>query len=131
MSNLEGFVIYNAQPSSLGVKALQSLVVHNIDANDRATTVTPGRWNTPMCPSIKQFGLRYRRWLRPSEHFALIPVFISIVRSRQNSMFSIQSFRIWTRSDQDDPLELIGGLSISVEGFERLKSYAAISGHNL
>jgi hypothetical protein len=103
MSNLEELVIHNAQPSSLGVKALRLLVVLP------GTTGTPGEWKTPVCPSLKRFGLRYRRWLRPSEHFDLIPVFISIIRSRQQPKCSLQSFRIWGSSYQKDPLELIDG----------------------
>jgi hypothetical protein len=41
MSNLEELVIDNAQPSSLGVKVLQSLVVHPVHANNLGTTATP------------------------------------------------------------------------------------------
>jgi hypothetical protein len=103
MSNLEELVIGNAQPSSLGVKTLRLLVVY------LGTTASPGEWNTPACPSLKRFGLRYRRWLRPGEHFDLAPVFMSILRSRK---WSLQSFRIWRGSDDDDPLELIDGSRI-------------------
>jgi hypothetical protein len=126
MSSLEELVIHSAQPSSLGAKALQSLVVHPVHANNLGTTVTSGGWNTPVCPSLKRFGLRYRRWLRPSEHFDLIPDLASIIWSRQQSTFSLQSFRIWTRSDQQDPVELLGGLGISRIGFERLANDCAI-----
>src|SRR5258706_3944997 len=131
MSNLEELVIHNAQPSSLGVKVLQSLVVHPVDANNLCTTATSMAWNTPVCPSLKRFGLRYGRWLRPSEQFDLIPVFMSIMQSREQSKFSLHSFRIWTRIDQKDPLELIVGLSISLKGFEVLRDYAMIADHAL
>ena len=127
MSNLEELVIHNAQPSSLGVKVLQSLVVHAVHVNDPSTTDTPGTWSTPVCPSLKRFGLRYRRWLRPSEHFDLIPVFVSIIQSREQSNFSLYSFRIWSRIDQNDPLELIEGLSISLKGFEVLRYYTKLA----
>jgi len=109
MSNLEELVIDNAQPSSIGVKALRSLVILS------GTTATPGEWNTPACPSLKRFGLRYRRWLRRSEPFDLIPVFISIIRSRQQSKCPLRSFRIWGSSNQEGPLELVGGSQIKVE----------------
>ena len=131
MSNLEELVIHNAQPSSLGATVLQSLVVHPIHTNNRDTTATPGRRNTPVCPSLKRFGLQYRRWLRPSEHFDLIPEFISIIWSRQRSKYSLQSFQIWRRSDQQDPVELIAGGWINLEGFERLANDGAIKGENL
>ena len=42
MSNLEELVIENAQPSSIGMKVLQSLVVHQAFANNLDTTDAPG-----------------------------------------------------------------------------------------
>jgi hypothetical protein len=125
MPNLEELVIDNAQPSSIGVKALRSLVIHRVHANKMGPTDLPAECNAPACSSLRRFGLRYRRWLRPSEHFDLIPVFISIIRSRQQSL---QSFRVWTPSDQNHPLELIEGSSISFKGLGRLKEYAGIAG---
>jgi hypothetical protein len=108
MSDLEELVIENAQPSSLGVKALRSLIVLP------GATGTPVEWNTPAFPSLKRFGLRYRRWLRPSEHFDLIPVFMSIIRSRHQSKRSLQSFCIWGSNDQEAPLELVDGSQIEL-----------------
>jgi hypothetical protein len=130
MSYLEELVIDNAHPSSLGVKVLQSLVVKPVDTHSLGTTTTPGGVSIPTCPSLERFGLRYRRWLRPSEHFELIPEFMSIIWSRQQSKFSLRSFRVWTRSDQN-PLELIDGSRISLEGFERLANDGAIKERNL
>jgi hypothetical protein len=127
MSVLEELLINNEQPSSLGLKAVQSLVVHPVHSNNLGTIATAGGWNTPVCPSLKRFGLRYRRWLRPSEHFDLIPVFASIVRSREQSKFSLESFLIWPMGD---PLELIEGSGISLERFERLAKAGAIKGEN-
>ena len=124
-------MIYNAQPSSIGVKVLQSLVVHPVHANNLATTGTIGGQNTPRCPLLKRFGLRYRRWLRPSEHFDLIPDFMSVIWSRKQATVSLQSFCIWTSNDQKDPLELIEGPWINHEGFERLASDSAIKRENL
>ena len=120
MSNLEELVIDNSQPPSLGVKALQALVIHPVHASNLGTTPTPGRGHTPVCPSLKRFGLRYHRWLRPTEHFDLIPELISIIWSRGQSKFPLQSFHIWKESEQEDPLELIEGSGISLEGFEGL-----------
>jgi hypothetical protein len=120
MSNLEELVIDNAHPTSLGAKVFRSLVV-------LGTTDTPGDHNTPVCPSLKRFGLQYRRWLRRSEHFDLIPELMSIILSRQLPEFSLQSFQISIRSVQKDPLELIDGSWISLTGFERLVNASAIN----
>jgi len=126
MSNLEELVIDSAQPSSLGVKVLQSLVVHPVHGNNLDTTATHGGGNTPVCPSLKHFGLRYRRWLRPSEHFDLIPEFMFVIWSRQRSRFSLQSFLIWKGSEQKDPLELIEGSWINLKAFKQLANDGAI-----
>ena len=117
MSNLKELVIDNAHPSSLGVKALQALAVQPDQANNMGTTATPVGWNTPACPSLQRFGLRYRRWLRPTEHFDLIPELASIISSREQSKFSLRSFRLWKESDQKEPLELIEGSSIRPRAF--------------
>ena len=131
MSNLEELVIHNAQPSSLGVKVLQSLVIHPVQSNNLSTTATHGGQYTLVCPSLRRFGLRYRRWLRPTEAFDLIPEFMSIIRSRQQSQLSLQSFRIWRSSHQKDPLELIEGSQMSLKGFECLADDSAIKGGSL
>ena len=112
MSNLKELLIDNAEPSSLGVKVLQSFVVHPAH--------TAAGWDTPMCPSLKRFGLRYRRWLRSSEHFDLIPEFISIIWSREQSGFPLKGFYIWKSTDQVRPVDLIEGSWISRRGFKWL-----------
>jgi len=131
MSNLEELVIDSIQPSSLGVKALQSLVVHPIHANDLGTIPTHGVRHAPLFPSLKRFGLRYRRWLRPSEHFDLIPELVTIILSRQQSKFSLQSLHIWKGSDQKAPLELVEGSWCNLKGFERLTNKAAFKARDL
>ena len=120
MSNLEELVIDNLQPPSLGVKTLRAFVVHPVHASNLGTTTTPGGGYPPICPLLKRFGLRYCRWLRPTEHFDLIPELVSIIWSRGQSKFALQSFRIWKRSWQEHPLELIEGSGVSLEGFARL-----------
>jgi len=120
MPNLEELVIESARPSSCGVKVLKSLVVHPVDANDLGISATHGGRNTPVCPSVKRLGLRYRHWLRPSEHLDLIPVFISIIWSRQRPEFSLKSLSIWKWSEQKEPLKLIEGSWISLTGFKQL-----------
>ena len=120
MSNLEELVIACAQPSSLGAKVLQSLIVYPVHTRNLGTTATPVGGYTPVCPSLKRFGLRYGRWLRPSEHFDLITDLVSIILSREQSRISLESLCIWKGSDQKHPVELIEGSRISLKGFELL-----------
>ena len=120
MSDLEELVIHSAQPSALGARVFQSLVVHPVHTSNMGTTSSPGEPSAPLCPSLRQFRLKYDRWLRPTEHFDLIPVFASFIQSRQHSNHALESFDIWTTGDRKDPLELIERSQMSVEGFRRL-----------
>ena len=126
MSDLEELVIHNAQPSSLGTKVLESLVAQPVHSSNLGATPTPEELGAPLCPSLKRFGLKYDRWLRRDEQFDLIPVFESIIRSREHSNYALKSFDLWTTSDQKDPVELIERLRASVEGFKRLAKESGI-----
>ena len=120
MPYLEELVIESAEPSSLGAKVFQSFVFRLHHARDMGATATPSMWGTPLCPSLKRFGLKYRRWLRQSEHFNLISDFMSIIMSRQGSIYALQSFNIWMTNSQTKPVELIKNSRMSYEGLERL-----------
>jgi len=120
MSDLEELVIGSARPSSLGVKVLQSLVLRPVHTSNACATSAPEAWDPPLCPSLRRFGLKYRRWLRTSEPFALATVFHSIILSRGRSNCALQSFRVWTRSDQVDSLELVGKSPVSAEEVEHM-----------
>ena len=130
MSGLEELVIHNAQPSSLGAKVFQSLIIQPAHASNQGAKSTPGEMGVPLCPLLRRFGLKYDRWLRPSERFDLIPVFVSIIRSRQHSNCSLESFSLWTRSDQKDPLELIERSQISIQ-FQHLAKESGIKDDSL
>ena len=128
MSNLEELVIYSAQPSSLGAKVCQSLVVHPVNTGNAGVTSTPGQLGAPICPSLRRFGLNYDRWLRPSEEFDLVPVFVSIIQSRRQSKCSLQSFNLRIMGDR---VELIEGSEMSDKGFNHLhRKIKGYSGNN-
>jgi len=120
MPDLEELVIENTHPSSIGVKVLQSLSARLIHASSTGSTSIPEEWDAPLCPSLKRFGLKYRRWLRPTEHLDLVPGLVSIILSRRHSNCSLQRLWVWMRSDQRDPLELIEDRGMNHVGFERL-----------
>ena len=120
MSDLEELVTGNARPSSLGVRVLQSLIVRPVHASNTGKTSTPEKRDPPLCPSLRRMGLKYRRWLRASEHFDLTPIFWSIIRSRERSNCARQLFRVWRKGDEEDPLELVGISRIVVNRVERV-----------
>ena len=120
MSDLEELVIESAGPSSLGAKVIQALIIQPVHASNRDATPTPIKWHAPLFPSLKQFGLKYRRWLRQSEQFNLILDLESVISSRERSNYALQRFTIWMTSNQQDPLELIENSRMSHRGLERL-----------
>ena len=126
MPDLEELVISSAKPSSLGAKVFQSFIVQPVHASNLGVTPTPRKWHVPLCPSLQRFGLKYGRWLRPSEHFKLISDFASVIRSREHSNYPLQRFIIWMTSDQKVPLELIEESRMSREGLERLAKQSGI-----
>jgi len=91
MPHLEELVIGNARPSSLRPKVLQPLIARPVHTNNPSVISATGEWVAPLCPLLRRFGLKYRRWLRTSEHFDLIPDFLSIISSRPHSNCSLQS----------------------------------------
>ena len=131
MPGLKELVIHSARPSSLGAKVFQSLVVPPVDLNTSSATSGPGQLGVSPCPWLRRFGLKYDRWLRPSEQFDLIPVFMSVIRSRRhldrsNKGHSLESFSLHMRSDQKDPLELIERFRASVIGFMNLANESKV-----
>ena len=93
MPYLEELVIESADPSSLGAKVFQPFIVRLHHARDMGAISTPGALDTPLCPSLKRFGLKYCRWLRQSEHFNLISDFMSIIMSREGSIYALQKLQ--------------------------------------
>ena len=88
-------------------------------------TSPPGELGAPLCPSLRRFGLKYDRWLRPTEQFDLI-VLASVIQSRARSNYALESFNLWTVSGQKDPLELIEGSQMSIKGFKQLAEASGI-----
>jgi len=106
MAHLEELKISNAHPSSLRAKVLQSLFAQPVHMSSTGTPSTPKKWDAPLCPSLKRFTLEYHRWLRPSEHFDLIPDFLSIIFSRQCSNYPLDSFSV-RMSEPEEWFQLI------------------------
>ena len=118
MSTLEELIIDSAGPASLGGKVLQSLIIWRNLRGQRA----------PLCPSLKRLGLKYRRWLRRTERFSLIPDLVYFIKSRERSNYALESLSICMASNQEDPLELIEESRMSPKGLQRLAKESGITG---
>ena len=132
MTYLEELVISNTRPSSLRAKVLQSLIAQPVDASSTGTTSTSKKWDAPLCPSLRRFMLKYHRWLRPSEHFDLIPDFLYIIFSRRGSSCPLDNFSVWIRSDRHVLFELLDGMRwINRSDVEKLANKSRIEQKDL
>jgi len=131
MPHLEELVIGNARPSSLRAKVVQSLIAQPVHVGNTGAMSTPEEWDAPLCPSLRRLGLKYHRWLRPSEHFDLIPDLVSIIMSRERSNRPLQSFWVWLSHGQKNPLELSDEWRMSSIGFEWLAHESRIKKEHL
>ena len=118
MSTLEELIIESAGPASLGGKVFRSLIVWPTLRGQRA----------PLCSSLKRLTLKYRRWLRRTERFSLIPDLMYVIKSRERSNYALESLRICMTSNQEDPLELIEESRMSQKGLQRLANESGITG---
>ena len=120
MSNLEELIIDCAGPTSLGAKVFRSLIIW---------PTLRGR-QVPLCPLLKRLGLKYRRWLRRTERFSLIPDLVYVIKSRERSNYALESLSICMTSNQEVPLELIEESRMSPKGLRRLAKESGIIGEN-
>ena len=128
MTSLSELVLDSSGPSSLGAKVFRSFIAQP----GPGTYKQPG-WNIysqredcTVVPFTERFGLKYRRWLQPSDNFSLIPDLVSIIKSKEHSIHALQRFSIWMTSSQEDPVELIRGSRMSRKGLERLAKASGI-----
>jgi len=66
-------------------------------------------WAASLCPNLRVFGLKYRRWLRKDEQDELTPLFRKIVETRSKTGTPLKSFRVWPTKDtaEDEAQELV------------------------
>jgi len=83
-----------ARPNALSTTFFQAFIVGGPKANGAPDMVElPGQANTPLCPSLMELDLEYRRWLRGPDKKALIVAFGHIMASR-NLNESQRSFKL-------------------------------------
>ena len=114
-------MIDSVGPSSLGAKVLRSLIIWPTLRGRRA----------PLCSSLKRLRLKYRRWLRQTERFSLIPDLVYVIQSRERSNYALESLSICMTSNQDDPLELIEESQMSPKGLQRLANESGSTAEEL
>ena len=117
---VEELILGLVRPDALGKKFLLAMVAKRGRANLHPTNneegvAVPGidsspGWTASLCPNLRVFGLKYRRWLREHEDDELTPLFRKIVETRSKSDTPLQSLKFWPTKDttEQEAQELVG-----------------------
>lgn len=105
--HVEELILGLVRPDALGKKFLLAMAakrgrghLHGKEAGEGASGVDSGpAWTANLCPNLRVFGLKYRRWLREYENDDLTPLFRKIVESRSKSDVPLQSLKVWQTKD--------------------------------
>lgn len=63
-----------------------------------------------LCPNLRTFGIRYRRWIREGERDDITPILHKVAESRQKTDTPLKSFKFWPTKDtpEKQAVELCG-----------------------
>jgi hypothetical protein len=124
---IEELILGLVRPDALGKKFLLAMLAKkgrgkpqriNHDGDEGISGSCSGPlWTASLCPSLRVFGLKYRRWLREYENDDLTPLFLKIIETRSKSETPLQSFKFWPTKDtpEQEARELV--VSAAVDGF--------------
>jgi hypothetical protein len=106
---VEELILGLVRPDALGKKFLLAMVAKKGRGNLHPTSNEAAEgvsgvdsspaWAASLCPNLRVFGLKYRRWLREYENDELTPLFRKIVETRAKSDMPLQSFKVWQTKD--------------------------------
>jgi len=109
LPHVEELILGLVRPDALGKKFLLAMVAKKGRGNVHPTSIEAGEgvsgvdsspaWTASLCPNLRVFGLKYRRWLREYEDDELTPLFRKIVETRAKSDMPLQSFKVWQTKD--------------------------------
>jgi len=116
---VEELILGLVRPDALGKKFLLAMTAKRGRVNPHPTNNEAGKgvsgvdssptWTASLCPNLRVFGLKYRRWLREYENDDLTPLFRKIVETRSKSEMPLQSLKVWQTKDtpEQDAQELV------------------------
>ena len=106
---VEELILGLVRPDALGKKFLLAMLAKKGRSNHHPTSNDTGEgvsgvdsgpaWTASLCPNLRIFGLKYRRWLREHENDELTPLFLKLVETRSKSETPLQSFKVWPTKD--------------------------------
>ena len=100
LPELEELHLGVVRPDGLGKKFFGALQAKKGRSSRSAASATH---TCTLCPALKTFSIRYRRWIRDDETDEISPLLHKIVESRQKTDTRLQSLKFWpTKETPDD-----------------------------
>ena len=92
LPELEQLHLGVVRPDGLGKKFFGALQAKK---GRSSRSVVSATHTSPLCPFLKVFGIRYRRWIREDETDEITPLLYKIVETRQKTDTHLLSLKFW------------------------------------
>jgi hypothetical protein len=102
LPELEELYLGLVRPDGLGKKFFGALQAKKV----RSSRSSSATYVCPVCPSLRTFGVRYRRWIREDERDEITPLLHKAIESRQKTDTPLESVKFWHTKDIPEELFL-------------------------
>ena len=101
LPELEQLHLGVVRPDGLGKKFFSALQAKKGRSSSRNVSSTTHA--STLCPVLKAFGIRYRRWIREDETDEIMPLLYKIIETRGKTGTQLQSLKFWpTKETAED-----------------------------
>ena len=95
LPGLEELYLGLVRPDGLGKKFFGALQAKK----GRSSRSSSATYVSMLCPNLRIFGIRFRRWIREDEHDDITPLLHKIIESREKSDTPLVHVRLWQTKD--------------------------------
>jgi hypothetical protein len=106
LPGLEQLYLGLIRPDGLGKKFFGALQAKK----GRTSRSSSATYLCVLCPNLRAFGVRYRRWVRQDERDEITPLLHKVIESRRKTDTPLESVKFWPLKDTPDEqfLDLCG-----------------------
>lgn len=102
LPGLEELYLGLVRPDGLGKKFFGALQAKK----GRSSRSSSATYVSMLCPNLRTFGIRYRRWIREDERDEITPLLYKAIESRQKTSTPLESVKFWRTKDTPEELFL-------------------------
>ena len=102
LPGLEELYLGLVRPDGLGKKFFGALQAKK----GRSSRSSSAPYVSMLCPNLRTFGIRYRRWIREDECDEITPLLYKAIESRQKTSTPLESVKFWHTKDTPEELFL-------------------------